>query len=181
MNRRQVPSAEISIRPERGDDPAAIADVVAQAFGRADEATLVDRLRADGDVLLSLVAVVDDAIVGHILFSALEIVTDDGTLAAAALAPMAVLPAWQHQGIGSALVRAGIAASRAGQVAAIVVLGHENYYPRFGFSPALARNLQAPFAGDAFMALELEPGTLGIGAGTVRYARAFGLPAPYTR
>jgi len=174
-------ASTIAIRPECDGDAAEVAIVVAQAFGRPDEAELVARLRADGDVLAAWVAVADDAIVGHILFSRLDIVTEDRVIAAAALAPMAVLPAWQRGGIGSALVRAGIDACRARNVPAVVVLGHEAYYPRFGFAPALARNLQAPFAGDAFMALELELGTLGIGAGTVRYARAFGLPAPFSR
>ncbi|MGE4013426.1 MAG: GNAT family N-acetyltransferase, partial [Alphaproteobacteria bacterium] len=138
---RLMSGVEILIRPERADDRAAIATLVATAFGRPDEAHLIDRLRTDGDALTSLVATASPDLAGHILFSRLDIAADHGTIAAASLAPLAVLPAWQRGGIGSALVRAGIDACRACKVSAVIVLGHETYYPRFGFAPALARNL----------------------------------------
>lgn len=170
-----------AIRAERPEDLPQIYEVNQLAFGQADEADLVDRLRADGDVLVSLVALGTDGgtngrIDGHILFSRLVIAGADGAkIEAAALAPVAVRPDCQRQGLGSALIRAGIEACRARGLGILVVLGHPAYYPRFGFSAALARPLKAPFSGDAFMALELSPGALGGKAGTVHYAKAFGL------
>jgi putative acetyltransferase len=166
-----------AIRAERPEDLPQIREVNRLAFGQADEADLVDRLRADGDVLASLVAIgTNSGIDGHILFSRLVIAGADGAkIEAAALAPVAIRPDCQRQGLGSALIRAGIEACRARGLGVIVVLGHPAYYPRFGFSAALARPLQAPFSGDAFMALELSPGALGGKAGMVHYAKAFGL------
>lgn len=164
------------IRPEEPGDRAAIQAVNAAAFGQDDEADLVDRLRQDGLVIASLVAVegTTGEIVGHILFSDLPIETDTRTIRAAALAPMAVLPAFQRQGVGSALVRAGLEACRGLGIEAVVVLGHPDYYPRFGFSAETAKRLRAPYAGEAFMALELTPGVLqGIDA-TLRYPPALG-------
>ena len=112
---------------------------------------------------------------GHVLFSELPIETGGGPLRAAALAPLAVAPEHQRQGIGAALIRAGLEACRNCGVAAAIVLGDPDYYPRFGFSSAAARNLRAPFSGPAFMALELAPGCLDGVTGTLRYAAAFGL------
>ncbi len=166
------------IRPEQPDDLPWIHAVNALAFGQPDEANLVDQLRDDGDVIASLVAVGDgNEIDGHILFSGLDLLFDDGRAACvAALAPVAVRPDRQRQGIGKALVRAGIAACKAQGLGAIIVLGHPAYYPQFGFSAALAQNLRSPFPGDAFMALELIPDMLRGKKGAVRYAKAFGLP-----
>ena len=166
------------IRPEQPDDLPWIHAVNTLAFGQADEAWLVDQLREDGDVLASLVAVGDeDEIDGHILFSRLHLLFDNGTEGnAAALAPVAVRPDRQRQGIGKELIRAGIAACRAQGLGAIVVLGHPEYYPKFGFSADLARELRSPFPGDAFMAMELIPDMLRGKKGAVRYAKAFGLP-----
>ena len=166
------------IRPEQPDDLPWIHAVNTLAFGQPDEAKLVDQLRDDGDVLASLVAVGDgNEIDGHILFSRLGLLFDDGTSAeAAALAPVAVRPDRQRRGIGKALVRTGLAACKTQQLPAIIVLGHPEYYPKFGFSAALARDLRSPFPGDAFMALELIPDMLRGKRGAVRYAKAFGLP-----
>jgi putative acetyltransferase len=165
------------IRPERPEDLPQIHEVNRLAFGQADEALLVDRLRTEGDALISLVAEGKDGrLDGHILFSPLPITRPDGsTLTAAALAPVAVRPDCQNRGIGGALIRAGIEACREVSLDAIVVLGHPDYYPRFGFSAERARNLEAPFSGPPFMALELRPGCLDGAKGKVRYARAFGL------
>ncbi|QQQ02915.1 GNAT family N-acetyltransferase [Lysobacter enzymogenes] len=147
------------------------------AFGRADEADLVDRLRADGLVRLSLVAVEDDEVVGHILFTRLSTRVDGREVDAVALAPMAVHPHWQGAGVGSALVREGLARLAREGCEAAIVLGHPGYYPRFGFSAALAAKLASPFAGEAFMALELAAGGLRGEAGEVRYPAAFGIDA----
>lgn len=165
---------ETAIRPATKHDHADIDRVNRLAFGGEAEARLVAALRDDGDVIVERVADDDDAIRGHILFSRLAIETGAGCVAAAALAPVAVVPAHQHHGIGTRLVDAGLAALRAAGCPAVIVLGHPGWYPRFGFSAALAGRLDSPFAGAAFMALELAPGALAAG-GVVRYARAFGL------
>jgi len=169
------------IRSERPSDVPAIADLNRRAFGGPAEAELVDRLRAAGLVVASLVAVADDPgnpIVGHILFSRLPIEIAQTRLDAVALAPMAVAPERQRQGIGSALVVEGLRVCRAAGETIVVVLGHEAFYPRFGFSASLARRLSSPYGGDAFMALELQPGALDAvleRVGIVRYPPAFDL------
>ncbi len=162
------------IRDATAPDFAAIRQVVRHAFGQDDEANLVEQLRADGDALVELVAASDIAIQGHILYSPLAIERDGQTLQAAALAPVSVLPAFQRKGIGGALIRAGNARCAALGLDAIIVLGHADYYPQFGFSAAVAESLEAPFSGPHFMALELRPDVLKAG-GRVRYAKAFGV------
>lgn len=162
------------IRAATPCDYPAIRQVERHAFGRDDEANLVERLRADGDALIDLVAATDIAIQGHILYSRLQIERDGEILQCAALAPVAVLPAFQRAGLGKALIQAGNARCAGMNLSAIIVLGHPDYYPRFGFSPGAAESLQAPFSGPAFMALELRPDALK-GGGRVRYAKAFGV------
>ena len=162
------------IRSAQLSDHATIRTVIRHAFEQTDEANLVERLRADGDALVELVAASDIAIQGHILYSPLAIVRGGETLRAAALAPVSVLPAFQKIGLGGELIRAGNARCKALGCIAVVVLGHAEYYPRFGFSAALAESLQAPFSGPHFMALEFEPGALAAG-GKVEYAKAFGI------
>jgi putative acetyltransferase len=163
------------VRAETPDDREAIREVHRQAFGQEDEARLVDALRGGGCARLSLVAQEGGRVVGHVLFSDLPVVTPAGTLHALALAPLAVLPARQRQGIGSRLVRDGLRACAAAGHRVVVVLGHPDYYPRFGFSARLAERLQAPFSGPSFMALELVPGALADVTGEVRYPPPFGL------
>ncbi|MGE3302113.1 MAG: GNAT family N-acetyltransferase [Hyphomonadaceae bacterium] len=159
------------IREPLPGDHGAIRAVVRHAFGRTEEADLAERLRADGDRLVELVAATEIALQGHILFSRLQI---GEAVRAAALAPVSVLPAFQRQGIGAALITEGVRRCAALGLDAILVLGHPAYYPRFGFSAVAAENLAAPFSGPAFMALELKPGALASG-GRVRYAAAFGV------
>ena len=171
----------IAVRPEQEDDAAAIADVNRLAFGREDEARLVAALRASAAFIpaLSLVAVDGGTVVGHILFSPVTIHTASGPRTALGLGPMAVRPERQGQGIGSALVREGLAACRRArgevEVAAVVVVGHAGFYPRFGFTSARAYGLESPFdLSDAnWMACELEPGVLRDNAGRVTYPPAF--------
>jgi putative acetyltransferase len=135
---------------------------------------LVDALRDGGYLRLSLVAERDEQVVGHILFSDLPILTDAGIVPALALAPMAVLPPFQKQGIGSALVRRGLELCREQGHRIVVVLGHPHFYPRFGFSAKLASALASPFGGgDSWMALELVPRALDHVSGQVVY------PAPF--
>jgi len=164
------------IRDAEPDDAIAIRAIVASAFGRSEEALLVDQLRADGDAFIELVAEDEESgdLLGHILFSPLAIDRPSESLTALALAPVSVRPDKQNAGIGAALIRAGIEQARFAKVPAIVLLGHPAYYPRFGFSAQAAESLDAPFSGPSFMALELEPGVLKAG-GDVRYAAAFGI------
>jgi putative acetyltransferase len=163
------------IREEIADDYEAVRELNRTAFEGESVAQLVDRLRSDGAVVVSLVAVEENNIVGHILFSDLLIVTGQADLHAVSLAPMAVAPQFQRQGIGTALVRQGLAVCRERGKSIVVVLGHPAYYPRFGFSAELAKSLRGPYAGNAWMALELIPGALAGVRGTVsvRYSRAF--------
>ncbi len=162
------------IRGAAPRDYPVIRAVLRHAFGQDDEANLVEQLRADGDVLVELVTATDIAVQGHILYSPLAIEHGGETLAAAALAPVSVLPAFQRSGIGGELIRAGNARCADLGLSAIIVLGHADYYPKFGFSAALAESLEAPFSGPHFMTLELKLGVLQDG-GRVRYAKAFGV------
>jgi putative acetyltransferase len=170
------------IRPETTADHPAIRDVNRTAFGGEGEAQLVDALRAGGYARVSLVADENGRVVGHILFSALVIATPQGSVEALSLAPMAVVPSHQRQGIGSKLAAAGLRACQEAGHRIVIVLGHPEFYPRFGFSAELAERLTAPFSGPAFMALVLVPGALDGVDGEVRYPPPFSdLTAPAGR
>ncbi len=166
------------IGEETSEDIEAIATLNRAAFGGEQEVAIIDRLRRDGQVALSLVEREAGAVVGHILFSDLDVMVDGRAARAVALAPMAVEPARQRTGIGSRLVRTGLGILKDRGYEAVIVLGHPDYYPRFGFSAALAAKLTAPFSGAAFMALELKPGALAGTRGAVRYPRAFRIEDP---
>jgi putative acetyltransferase len=169
---------DVTIRPERPADHAAIRGVNDAAFGRTAEGMLVDALRRSPAFIpeLSLVAEVEDGgIVGHILFTHLKVVGGNGSHPALALAPMAVLPASQRRGVGSALVRRGLAdAERLGH-RVVVVLGHPDYYPRFGFRPARPFGIESPFDApeEAFLVLALRSGALDDVRGQVEYPPEF--------
>jgi len=165
----------VVIRPETAADIPAIWDVNRLAFGRDDEADLVDALRDGGHVRISLAAEEDGRVVGHILFGELSIETEAGTVEALALAPMAVVPSHQRRGIGSMLTREGLRTCAEAGHRIVVVLGHPEFYPRFGFSADRAARLKSPFSGPAFMAVELVPGALEGVAGEVRYPPPFGI------
>lgn len=161
----------IAVRREEPGDIAAIHAVEEAAFGRPDEADAVDVARRDGHVILSLVALVEGRIAGHILFSSLEIETAGGPVGGAVLAPLAVLPDFQRQGVGTALMQAGLDGCRAQGIGCVILIGHPSYYPRFGFVPASRFGLRCGFEvpDEAFMAVELIPGFLADKAGFVRF------------
>jgi putative acetyltransferase len=157
------------IRAETPSDRSSLRGVHARAFGQAAEADLVDRLRRDGDLLLSLAAV-EDRLVGHVVLSRLRV--EQPGLRAAALAPLAVLPERQRQGIGSALVREALGRLAAAGEHLVIVLGDPAYYGRFGFAPEAVRALRTPYDGPALQGLALGPDGRGA-RGRVRYAPAF--------
>lgn len=160
----------MAIRYARAEDRPAIAEINELAFGQADEARLIERLRRADDVLFELVAEEAGVIEGHILFSRLWA---DRLELFAALAPMAVRPGRQGGGLGSGLVRAGIDTAREFGAHGVLVLGHPAYYPRFGFAAETAAKVRSPYAGSAaFMALALEPGAFDEPL-TVAYPDAF--------
>ena len=167
----------ITIRPEEVKDYAAIHEVNLLAFGGEKEARLVETLRRSAGFIpeLSLVALRNGQVVGHILFSPITIETQSGSASALSLAPLAVRPEFQNQGIGSRLVQQGLRECKRMGHKIVVVVGHPTYYPRFGFSSARAKGLEAPFrvSDGAFMALELIPGALEGISGMVKYPPAF--------
>ena len=165
----------VIIRPERAGDHAAIRRVNTAAFEGTAEADLVDRLCDQADPYVGLVATLGEALVGHVAFSPVTLAPSRRTLDVRGLAPMAVLPEHQRRGIGSALVRAGLAACRRDGCVAVVVLGHPGYYPRFGFEPADSYGVTSEYDAprEAFMLLELVPGGLRGAGGLARYHPAF--------
>jgi putative acetyltransferase len=158
------------IRPTRPEDMDAIAALNISAFGGPDETRIIRHLHAEGDSLVSLVAVADDeSIVGHIEFFRILI---DGQPVAAGLGPMCAKPGLQKSGIGSYLVRTGLEELDDLGETLVFVLGHTDYYPRFGFSAETAKPFTAPWSGPHFMALRLTGG--GPASGTLTYPKAFG-------
>jgi putative acetyltransferase len=170
----------VNVRAERADDHTAIREIHVLAFdGKGEpEARLVELLRQTPGFVpeLSLVAEQDGRVVGHILFTPLIIQSTSNPAPALALAPLAVHPEYQNQGIGSALVRHGLNACQQLGHKIVIVQGIPAYYPRFGFTSASKKGLQEPFQvpSEAFMALELVPGALDGVSGMVRYPPEFG-------
>jgi putative acetyltransferase len=170
-------ASEVSIRPETIADRPAVYELIHAAFTRENEARLVESLRGTPAFIpeLSLVAHDGTRPVAHILFTRI-VVRDGGEIREAlALAPLAVLPELQKRGFGSALVRHGLAAARELGHRVVIVLGHPDYYPRFGFVPAPPLGIHPPFAArsEAFMALALQPGALQSFRGRVEYPPEF--------
>ena len=169
-------AAIVVVRRETDKERGAVRRVNEAAFGRSDEADLVDRLRSEGAVLASFVAEGDGQIIGHILFSRVLIETPTRrSISAVALAPLAVVPDQQRRGVGGQLIQHGLDWLRGRGEQIVLVVGHPAYYPRFGFSSDRARAVASPFPAEAFMALELLPAALDGVSGTVRYPEAFGL------
>jgi predicted N-acetyltransferase YhbS len=169
---------KIIIRPEKIKDYPEIFQLVKEAFENApyadhDEHYLVNRLR-DSDTYipeLALVAVLNDIIVGHIMFTKIKV----GRHTCLSLAPVSVLPNYQKQGIGSALIDAGHKKARILGYQVVIVLGHEKYYPRFGYKPCHDYQIACPFDApkEAFMVYELQSGSLNNIKGKAKYPKAF--------
>jgi putative acetyltransferase len=166
----------ISLREERPGDGAAIRNLTMLAFGGRVEAEIIDALRTACPGLVSLVAVENGRIVGHILFSPVIIEGKNGTISGMGLGPMAVLPDHQRQGIGTDLVRHGLARLRTWGQPFVVVLGHPGYYPRFGFVPASRYGLASQREGvpdEAFMVVVFDEQIMKGVSGAVRYRDEF--------
>jgi len=161
---------------ETPDQRAAVLALNRAAFGGDGEADLISRLDGEGTILASLVAVEDGAVTGHILFSRLTLEVEGEAIKAAALAPLAVEPQLQRRGIGSALTAEGLRAMRQRGMEAVIVLGHPDYYARFGFRHDLVARIESPFTQyEAFMGLELADGVLAGRPGRCTYSAAFGV------
>ena len=164
----------LEIRPEEPQDQDAVRSLNLAAFENGPEAALVDALRRSCKEYLAFVAVENGTVVGHILFTP---VTVDGSDALGmGLAPMAVLPSHQRKGVGSRLVRHGLDHLRRSGCPFVIVLGHPEYYPRFGFEPASRYRLISQWEGvpdEAFMVAVLDPDALPKEVGTARYRDEF--------
>ena len=170
----------IVTRPDTRDDHDAIHRVIQLAFERRNEADLVDALRLKASPHISLVAVIDEHVVGHIFFSLVSVESPSADFNAMGLAPMAVLPEHQNRGVGTQLVREGL--KECGRLGhdIVVVLGHPNYYPRFGFGPASLKGLRGEYdvPDEVFMVTELTPGALAGRHGLVKYHPEFNKVSP---
>jgi len=165
---------DVSIRTEAPANRDAVRAVNVAAFERNAEADLVDRLRDEASPVVSLIAEREGDIVGHILFTPVTVEDDSASWSAMALGPMAVLPDVQRQGIGSALVEQGLRRCAALNVPAEFVLGHPDYYPRFGFGPASKYGCRCAWdvPDDVFLARRFNNSL--IAPGLVRYHPSFG-------
>ncbi|MEG4487439.1 N-acetyltransferase [Microcoleus sp. D2_18a_B4] len=167
----------MDIRTEKPEDVEAVRNINIAAFGRENEANLVDKLRGIASTF-SFVAVESDRIVGHIFFSPVVVAGKcSSNLSILGLAPVAVLPEYQRQGIGTLLIQEGLKECGRSGFQAVVVLGHPDFYPRFGFIPASRKTLKCEYdvPDEAFMVLELESGALQDCSGTVKYRSEFSL------
>lgn len=163
------------IRKAEAADLPAIRKIHDAAFGGPGEGKLVADLTADGLDTISLMAIEDGTAVGHVLFSPLLVEVGGRAIRALALAPLGIAPAYQRRGIGQSLTRAGLAEALAHGWEAVIVLGHPEYYGKFGFRAALTAGFKAPFRGPAFMGLELRAGALSGEKGRIIYPVSFGI------
>ncbi len=167
---------DIIIRNETIEDHQEVFTVNKEAFKQDDESRLIERIRAGKNFVseLSLVAILDENIVGHILFSKIRILGEQ-TTETLSLAPLAVLPTFQKKGIGGLLIRKGLSVALGLGFSSVIVLGHSDYYPKFGFRKASEWHIECPFAApdEAFMAIELIEGALSGSSGTVEFPKEF--------
>jgi len=168
---------KLRVRPETEKDLEAITTIHNMAFGQPNEAVLVEKLRRTPAFIpeLSLVAEFDRIVIGHVLFYPVVIISGDNEHQTLSLAPIGVMPKSQNQGIGSALIRNGLLRATHHGHTSVIVLGHPQYYPRFGFIPASTWGIKLPFDApdNAFLALELVDGALENRGGSVRYPDQF--------
>lgn len=167
----------LTLRREKASDFHGIYLVHQAAFRQEAEGRLVEKLRKNKAYIpeLSLVAIQDNLVVGHIIFSKIKISGGQKDYESLTLAPLGVLPEFQNKGIGSLLVREGLKKARELGYRSVIVLGHKNFYPRFGFVPASRWGIESPYEvpDEAFMAIELVPGGLDGISGKVKYDEAF--------
>lgn len=167
----------ITIRSEEPQDKEMIFEVNRLAFGQDNEARLVDQIRESKYYKpeLSLVAIIDKQIAGHIMFSVVTLEHHLQLSHILALAPMAVKPEYQGQGIGARLIREGLKRAQDTGYPGVAVLGHPEYYRRFGFTRASKRGIACPYLApdEAFMVFELKPRSLEGVKGTVKYPAFF--------
>lgn len=163
---------QLEIRDEQPGDVAAIHRLNTLVFGQEQEANIVDALRQNGVASLSLVATLNGKVVGHIMYSPISIA---GKVEGAALGPMSVLPEYQRKGVGSQLVRAGTERLKLEGCPYIIVLGHAEYYPRFGFEPASQHGVSCewPVPNNVFMLLVLDETRMDGVAGAAKYRHEF--------
>jgi len=161
--------SQIWIRPATAEDADLITELNDLAFGTPDEARIVTQLAMDGDSLASLVAHNDRDILGHIQFFKVWV---DGEDVACGLGPVSAHPDVQGRGIGAGLIRFGLTLMEGAGRSHCFLLGHKDYYPRFGFSPELAATFDGPWSGPHFMAIKLNEG--GPRGRTLTYPAAFG-------
>lgn len=182
IEKGRVSDMDILIRPESSLDFTRVYEVVQSAFSRAphtnhDEQNLVVRLRKSMAFIpgLSLVAVVNDQIVGHILFTKIKIKNHNAEYTSLALAPLSVLPEVQGKGIGGKLILAGHQTALELGFSSVILVGHPEYYPRFGYIPASCFGITAPFdiSNEVFMACQLTPHALAGVKGIVEFPGEF--------
>ena len=172
MTSSREPRLTPAVRDERPGDQQAIRHLNQRAFAQDQEANIVDALRANGAVLLSLVATADDdRVVGHILYSPIRV----GDVMGAALGPMAVLPEYQRRGVGSRLVEAGNRRLADQRAPFVIVVGHPEFYPRFGFERASRRGIVSEWElpDEVFMVLALDEARMANISGLAKYRDEF--------
>jgi len=166
----------IKIREEKAEDHEAVREINDNAFGQLDEGRIVDKIRAACEDILSLVAVEDEKVVGHIFFSPAVINYNGKAIKGMGLAPMSVHPDYQNKGIGSLLVNKGIKRVKETSCPFIIVLGHDKYYPRFGFETASMYGIKPQWEGvpdEAFMVMILDKVTMAGVSGVATYRKEF--------
>ncbi len=162
----------VTIREESKNDFSAIKQTNDKAFGQSKEGKVIDKIRKSDSQMLSLVAEINNTIVGHIFYSTAEIMHNDESIVGMGLAPIAVLPEYQKQGIGKRLINESLNIIKAQSVPFIIVLGHEDYYPKFGFEIASKYGIKCQWddvPDEAFMIMILDKEKMSDIRGVAKY------------